>query len=191
MNFNTIPGLITCVIPEGSTEEEKIEIMHQFAVDSDRRYKEKERIRLGLTPEIQRIGYDYKSKLGMEDKDIPIFMKLLFVDGSIETSQKDIFAEQFCPLYFNDEQYRIDNEGKYIFIEDNKIKGIINSMFDFDTKSLTNKLLIKIGKQDNHYAFHKGRIDSSHNQIIQYDPSGEILEPFIFNTPKLFSVECF
>lgn len=81
-----------------------------------------------------------------------MFMEALFIDPSIETSQKDIFAEQFCPLYFNDEQYRNDNDGSYIFIEDGRIKGIVKSI-KIDSSRLTSKHFIKIGELDTNYGY--------------------------------------
>lgn len=144
MSFANIPGLKTYTLPEGLSDEERQKLIHKYGLESEKLRKEEALIKASKTPETQRIQYEYKSKFNMKEEDIPDFIKIFFIDPVIETSQKDIFIEQFCPLYLNNEQYRIDNKGKYIFIEDGKIKGIINSERDLDLSTITHKMLIKI-----------------------------------------------
>lgn len=152
MSFASLPG--ACILPDGLSDEERREFMHNHLVNEERKLNMEKNLNKGKTPERQRVEYDYKTKLSMEDNEIPLFMKGVFIHPAIETSQKDIFAEYFCKRYFEDEEYRIENEGKYLFFEDGIAKPITNST-NVDPTTFTHKLFVPIGKLKSSNQFYK------------------------------------
>jgi hypothetical protein len=187
MSFANIPGLKTYTLPKNLSEEEKQNFLHESTIDSEKKKREEEIVNASKTPEQVRIKYDYNTILNMKDEDIPSFIKSFFKHPAIETSQKDIFIESFCPKYINNIKYRSAYEGKYIFIEDGIIKGIIDSESELDLSTLTHKLLIKIGKQDQNYGFYKRCYDLPINTFY-HDVDGEKIQ---INRPMSFQVKCY
>lgn len=187
MSLASIPGLKTYSVPPGLTDKERDEFFAECSRDTDRIREEKRKENTLKTPERERIQYDYKTKLGMDDIDIPQFMKNVFIHPVVETSEKDFFADDFCPRYFNNEQYRTDNEGRFLFFENGKINRIIDSMNELDPNVLSHKLLIKIGKQNLTPGFYKKCYKLNDFNFTQ--TSGEK----IFNVRRIspFEVTCF
>lgn len=146
MSFASKLGYETFVVPEGLSEEERQKFLEESGKSFDKTRAEKEKLKLTRTPDIERVKYNYTQRLGVHESKVPDFMKMIFIHPGIDTSQKDLFADQFCRVYLNNEEYRLQNEGKFIFLEDFKMKGIIDSWIDLDPSIVSNKMAIKISK---------------------------------------------
>ena len=132
-------------LPENPTDEDIQKYVLLESLESERIKKEEEKLKNTQTPSYIREQYDYKLKLNMEDKDIPQFMKSVFIAPSIQTNQKDIFLEEICKPYFNETRMKDYLNNKYIYFREGILIDILEDESSIDPNDTGfPKLLIPI-----------------------------------------------
>lgn len=142
-------------IPEGLTFQEEYDFFRKLVAEESAE-REIEQIKKAATPQRIREQYPYCEKLGMENKDIPHFMKGFFITPCFSTEEKDKFVNDFCKPYLNDKKYHDDVEGKYLYFQDNIIADIVENPNDTPTfDHYVSKIFIKIGELPQHNLYGK------------------------------------
>jgi len=164
--------------PKGLSEEEKKEF--KARLQEEYRIINEERNRPYQFDFIARF-----EELGIRREDLPKFMYGILKMQCMLKTQAEIFIDEFCIPYLEDEGFKEYCFGKFIFVEDGYF-DILDNLSGIDFNSNTEKAFVKIGPLRTVNGFGKS-INKLRIDEIERDIDGL---QFTEYRPKSFVVNC-
>lgn len=158
------------------TDQDVKDFFRLSAEDSQRRQEAELKKRMTETPEVERIKYDYLSKLNKREDEIPDFMKFVFIDPAIPTSEKDKFLYKFCIRYLSDLSFKNEVYGKELFFRNRILERIVENDFDpsIDYSNGDSRYFVPIGEIQTSYRYAKVAKEVPTITNNYPEPNGEI-----------------
>ena len=174
-------------LPSNISNEEKIRIFRETAIIVEEERKRKNEENKRNTPKIKfqlKREFNYWDKLNIKKEDVPSFMLGVFQAIFISDEEKEKFINQFCKFYINNEIFRNNTNGKYLFFLNNILVDIISNENEIDYSNRGDtRLIVKIGEEPLFNGY--GKVNLNPNYYPIYSDEGEQITDNVVHAFKL------